>query len=85
MLNNQRNLFKIFIVHIENRFNFDAMRDKQTTLSKNKNDMKSLTKKQIETYTILVRLGDSKELALKTVLKQQQNESTELYELAYNS
>ena len=85
MLNNQRNLVKIFIVHIENRFNFDAMRDKQTTLSKNKNDMKSLTKKQIETYTILVRLGDSKELALKTVLKQQQNESTELYELAYNS
>jgi len=47
--------------------------------------MKALTKTQIETYNWLVRTGDSKELALKTVLDQKENESTELYDLAYNS
>lgn len=46
--------------------------------------MKTLTTTQIETYKTLVRLGDSKELALKTVLSVEENKS-ELYELAYRS
>lgn len=44
-----------------------------------------LTKSQMETFTILVRLGDSKELALKTVLEIKPNTSSDLYELAYYS
>ena len=42
----------------------------------------TLTKSQLETYAILVRLGDSKELALKTVLEIKENNSP-MYNLAY--
>ena len=44
--------------------------------------MKNLTKEQQDLFETLVRLGDSEELALKTVLKQEQNNS-ELYYKAY--
>jgi hypothetical protein len=47
--------------------------------------IENLTKSQLADFTILVRLGDSKELALKTVLEMNDNTTTELYELAYNS
>lgn len=46
-------------------------------------DMK-LTKKQQELFETLVRLGDSKELALKTVLEQEKKEESEMYYQAYN-
>jgi hypothetical protein len=46
--------------------------------------IENLTKSQMETFTILVRLGDSKELALKTVLETIEH-STEMYEFAYNN
>lgn len=45
--------------------------------------MKRLTKKQREEFEILVRLGDSKELALKTVLSKEKKEASEMYYNAY--
>lgn len=45
---------------------------------------KQLTKKQQETYETLIRLGDSKELALKTILAQKVKDNSE-YHLAYYS
>lgn len=47
----------------------------------------SLTKSQFETYTILVRLGDSKELALKTILEQKEisASNSKMYQQAYYS
>lgn len=47
--------------------------------------MKNLTAKQQDLFETLVRLGDSKEFALETVLKQEKKESSELYRLAYYS
>lgn len=37
--------------------------------------MANLTNKELETFKILVRLGDSKELALKTVLSERQKQT----------
>ncbi len=45
----------------------------------NKDDARFLTAKQ------LMRLGDSKTLAVATLMLQKQNESSEMYELAYCS
>jgi len=46
----------------------------------------TLTTKEIETLTILVRLGDSKELALKTVLNERgKDNSTDFYRNAYEN
>ena len=45
---------------------------------------KQLTKKQQGTYETLVRLGDSKELALKTALAEKAKDNSE-YQLAYYS
>ena len=45
-----------------------------------------LTTKEIETVKILIRLGDSEELAIETVLKGRGKEdNTEIYRLAYES
>ena len=44
----------------------------------------NLTNEQKNLFNTLVRLGDSKELALKTVLNQEEKE-TEMYEMAYYS
>lgn len=46
-----------------------------------------LTEKEIETIKILIELGDSKELAIKTVIDSRERKSwtTELYEMAYYS
>ena len=46
--------------------------------------MKNLNETQIKLYNSLVRLGDSKELALKTVLAEKEKE-TKMYQLAYCS
>lgn len=46
--------------------------------------IENLTKSQLSTFNILVRLGDSKELALKTVLEMEDFNS-ELYKLAYTN
>ena len=46
--------------------------------------IKNLTKNQLSTFNTLVRLGDSKELALKTVLEMQEFNS-EIYKLAYTN
>ena len=43
----------------------------------------TLTKKQQELFETLVKLGDSKELALKTVLEQENKEGSEMYYQAY--
>jgi hypothetical protein len=45
--------------------------------------MKNLTKEQQEEVKILVRLGDTLELAIKTVLSQTEIKP-DLYYLAYN-
>jgi hypothetical protein len=45
--------------------------------------IENLTKSQLETFNSLLRLGDSKELALKTVLEINDNTDTDFYELAY--
>jgi hypothetical protein len=45
---------------------------------------KQLTEKQQEIYEILVRLGDSKELAFKTALAEKVKDNSE-YHLAYYS
>ena len=37
--------------------------------------MKNLTSKENETFNILVKLGDSKELAFKTVVSERKNEA----------
>lgn len=48
--------------------------------------MKNLTEKQKKTYESLIRLGDSKELALKTVLEMvKEEEPSEMYQIAYYS
>lgn len=45
-----------------------------------------LTSKEIETLNILIRLGDSKELALTTVLAERENKvNVSFYENAYNN
>lgn len=46
--------------------------------------IKLLTKEQRDTFNSLVRLGDSKELALSTALNEKAY-SPELYEMAYYS
>ena len=38
-------------------------------------NMKNLTSKENETFNILVKLGDSKELAFKTVVSERKNEA----------
>ena len=45
-------------------------------------EMKNLTKEQSELFTTLLRLGDSKEIALKTVLDQKEKD-TSMYYSAY--
>tara|TARA_R110000772_G_C12983802_1_gene406187 strand:- start:109 stop:255 length:147 start_codon:yes stop_codon:yes gene_type:complete len=48
--------------------------------------MTTLTPEQKKLYKTLIRLGDSKELALKTVLNQKlQNKDSEIYRIAYYS
>lgn len=48
--------------------------------------MENLTEKETKLLKSLIRLGDSKKLALKTVLAgRKKNFSTEMYELAYYS
>lgn len=53
------------------------------------NKISELTEKQTELFLSLVKLGDSKELALKTVLDERFNPEKEndnsMYELAYYS
>ena len=44
--------------------------------------IENLTAAQLKTFNSLVRLGDTKELALKTVLETIEH-STEMYEFAY--
>ena len=44
----------------------------------------NLTNEQKDLFNTLVRLGDSKKLALETVLKEDKKE-TEMYEIAYYS
>lgn len=44
----------------------------------------TLTKSQLDTFNSLVRLGDSKELALKTVLELKKVD-TKTYQIAYYS
>jgi hypothetical protein len=44
----------------------------------------NLTTEQKNLFNTLVRLGDSKELALKTVLEQKEK-NTEMYQIAYYS
>lgn len=46
-------------------------------------DMTTLTKAQTELFNTLVRLGDSKELALKTVITEEKKENSEMYYKAY--
>jgi len=46
--------------------------------------MKNLTQTQKDTFNRLVQLGDSKELALKTVLEMK-TRNTETYQIAYYS
>ena len=46
--------------------------------------MTKLTKEQNELFTTLVQLGDSKELALKTVLAEKEKDSS-MYQIAYYS
>ena len=43
--------------------------------------MKNLTENQKRTYESLIRLGDSKELALRTVLTMVKENTSELYRL----
>jgi len=46
--------------------------------------MKNLSVEQKRIYEILIKLGDSKELALKTVLNEKlQNKDSEIYRKAY--
>ena len=45
--------------------------------------MKNLNQEQMELFNTLIRLGDSKELALKTVLEQEKKETSEIYYMAY--
>ena len=47
----------------------------------------NLTKSQLETYNSLVRLGDSKKLALKTTLEQNELSADDykMYQQAYYS
>lgn len=46
--------------------------------------MEKLTKKEMESFKILVRLGDSEELALETVLKEREKEdASEFYKQGY--
>jgi len=46
----------------------------------------SMETKQIETFESLVRLGDSRSLALITTISEKyKNQNTEMYELAYYS
>ena len=48
--------------------------------------MKDLTQKELDLFKSLIRLGDSKELALKTVLSERErNNNSELYDMAYYS
>ncbi len=53
------------------------------------NQISELTKTQTELFNSLVRLGDSKELALNTVLDERFNpetkETASMYEFAYYS
>jgi len=44
-----------------------------------------LTKEQQELFNTLVRLGDSKELALSTVLSTKTDKNTDIYQTAYYS
>lgn len=62
--------------------NINKMTNEQITTA-----VASLTKSQFETYTILVRLGDSKELALKTILEQKEisASNSKIYQQAYYS
>ena len=46
--------------------------------------MTTLTKEQKDLFETLVRLGDSEELAMKTVVNEKDNDST-MYETAYYS
>ena len=46
--------------------------------------MKNLTTEQKETVRILIELGDSKELAIKTVLETVKHDD-EIYQIAYYS
>jgi len=47
--------------------------------------IENLTAAQLKSFNSLVRLGDSKELALKTVLEMQVNTDSQIYQLAYYS
>lgn len=45
-----------------------------------------LTKKEIETVKSLIRLGDSEEVAIKTVLNERNNsKDSDIYRIAYES
>ncbi|WBC28466.1 hypothetical protein RPMD05_8 [Rhodobacteraceae phage LS06-2018-MD05] len=45
--------------------------------------MKNLTKSEQELFNSLVKLGDSKELALETVLSERNKETSNIYYQAY--
>jgi hypothetical protein len=56
-----------------------------TEANKRREDiMTNLTASQIKTVKSLIRLGDSKELAIKTVLNQKEFDDS-VYRLAYES
>lgn len=48
-------------------------------------NMENLTQKQKEEVKVLVRLGDTLELAIKTVLNTSDVETSNLYQIAYYS
>ena len=51
----------------------------------NENIMNTLTAEQTKTINALIRLGDSKELAIKTVLSKEVFDNDAVYRLAYES
>ena len=65
-----------------NKKDFDYQSDHQ--FDHQESQIKLLTKEQRDTFNSLVRLGDSKEVALSTALSEKPY-TTELYEMAYYS
>lgn len=59
----------------------------ETTESQFSNLYNSLNENELKSYNSLVKLGDSKNLALWTVIakRYENNEVSEMYNIAYNS
>ena len=56
---------------------------KAKNMTTTQTQIENLTAAQLKSFNSLVRLGDSKELALKTVLEMQENIDGKIYQLAY--